>query len=178
MRSFIALDLPQEVKDYLFELQRKNKTKDATITWVAKKNLHLTLKFLGDIDQEKAEHIKERLQRIKVKKISARLNNIGSFSHDNTSVLWVGLEPEEDIIKLARNIDEETLDLIAREQSFKAHLTLGRAKGIKNKAAFSSFLKKITLEKITFTLDTFSFYKSTLTSQGPTHHILKTYTLH
>ena len=60
MRTFIALDLPEEIKEYLFSLQ-KNFLKDLKVKWVAKKHLHLTLKFLGettDFITEKAFQLK------------------------------------------------------------------------------------------------------------------------
>lgn len=178
MRCFIALDLPKEVKDYLFEFQRKSRTQDAKITWVAKKNLHLTLKFLGDINQEKIEKIKERLSIIASKQISARLDKLGIFPDEaQPRVFWIGITPEKEILKLAHQIDEETLDLVSSEQRFKAHLTLGRIKTLKSRKNFLEFVQKLNIEKMSFSLTSFTLYQSELTKQGPIYKIIATYSL-
>ncbi len=178
MRCFIALNLPKDVKDYLFDFQRKLKTKDAKINWVAKKNLHITLKFLGEINEDKLVKIKERLKKINFKKIKGNLDKIGFFPDiEEPHSLWVGLKPEENIVRLAQNIDEETLDLVASEQQFVAHLTLGRVKTIQKKIPFLALLKPLKIEKLPFTLESFTLYKSTLTSQGPIYEEIETYSL-
>ena len=178
MRCFIALNLPPNLKDYLFELQRKNKTKDAKINWVAKKNLHITLKFLGEISEDKLTEIKKRLLEIKAKTMNVKLSSIGVFPDEiDPRVLWVGLSPETDIVKLAQKIDEETLDLVSSEQQFTAHITLGRIKSIQHKANFKKFLKELKVDKIPCTVESFSLYKSTLSSQGPSYEEIERYSL-
>ena len=178
MRCFIALNLPQEVKDHLFELQRTTKTKDATIHWVAKKNLHLTLKFLGEINQEKVEEIKQRLHKLTFKKINVHINTIGFFPDEEAPrVVWIGIQPEAEIVKLAQLIDEETLDLVSGEQQFTAHLTLGRIKNIKSREKLKNVLKEMTVQKLSFTIDSFTLYKSTLSDQGPTYSMIENYEL-
>ena len=72
---------------------------------------------------------------------------------------------------------EETLDLASGEQQFVSHLTLGRIKSIQNKANFKSFLKEFKVEKIPCTIESFSLYKSTLSSQGPSYQEIEHYSL-
>ena len=73
MRCFIAIDLPDHVIDYLYEFQNKLKQLPAKIKWVEKKNLHLTLKFLGEIDDKKYEDLKEFLSKIHYNSFEANL---------------------------------------------------------------------------------------------------------
>ena len=178
MRYFIALDLPREIKDYLFTFQKDYKTKDAKLLWTAKKNLHLTLKFLGDLPETKLPDLQKILAAINAPQIQTKLSNIGVFpSEQEPKIIWAGLTPEQDILHLARTIDEETLHLASGEQRFKAHLTLARIKHIKAQQPFTAFLKTLTLKPHAFTLTTFTLYKSTLTNQGPTYTALHTYIL-
>ena len=66
MRAFIAVEMDKGIKDYLYGLQLKliKELKDNKISWVAKRNLHLTMKFLGGVDDEKIEEVKKRLEKI------------------------------------------------------------------------------------------------------------------
>lgn len=178
MRLFIAIDLPLDVKDYLYNLQKSFDKNLAKITWVSKKNLHLTLKFLGEIDASKLDEIKKILRNIKFSSFEVSLNNFTCFPDFSfPRVLWVALKPEDNIFKLAQLIDEETLLISKSDVQFKAHLTIGRVKTIKFKERFTEQLKKIKIEKIKFRIDSFTLYKSTLSAQGPSYDVVEKYKL-
>ena len=130
MRVFVAIELTREVKDYLFDLQKE--VKEAKITWVSKNNLHLTLKFISEIKEDKIPAIKEELSKIKHEKIKVNLGKIGFFPNQkNPKVIWVSLEPEDSIISIQQKVDEALLTLSPSEQRFQSHLTLGRIKQIR-----------------------------------------------
>ncbi len=176
MRLFIAIDLPDNVKDYLYDLQRSLNKNNGKVSWVHKKNLHLTLKFLGEVDDSKLDELKELLRIIKFKEFSANLNGFGAFpSLESPNVLWVGLKPEEEVIKLARFVDEETLLFSKSDVQFKTHLTIGRVKLIKFKKEFLTDLKKINVEKIKFKINSFTLYKSTLNNQSAVYGKVEEY---
>jgi RNA 2',3'-cyclic 3'-phosphodiesterase len=176
MRLFIAIDLPDNAKDYLYGLQRAFNKDNSKVTWVHKKNLHLTLKFLGEVDASRLDELEELLRKIKFKEFSAALDGFGAFpSLESPNVLWVGLKPEHEIIKLARFVDEETLLFSKSDVQFKTHLTIGRVKMIKFKKEFAEQLKKIKIEKIKFKINSFTLYKSTLTNQGAVYEKLEEY---
>ncbi len=178
MRLFIAIDLPEEAKKELVSIQEKIGSADAKISWVAKKNLHLTLKFLGEVSDENAANIKRVLKGIAVGSFELELNRFGAFpSIDNPKVLWVGLEPEKDVIKLAQKIDAETLNFSEQNAEFKAHLTIGRVKLIKFKKEFVEKLKKVKVFGIYFKIDSFTLYKSTLTREGAIYEVVEKYKL-
>ena len=65
MRLFVGIGLPKNIKDYLFELQRNIGSQYAKIKWVEKKNLHLTLKFLGEVHDDKFQELKDRFKDIR-----------------------------------------------------------------------------------------------------------------
>jgi|SRR3989344_3534828 len=177
MRCFLAIDLNDECKDYLFKLQ-KEFSKYLKAKWVEKRNLHLTLKFLGDIDENKLETVKRILFEIKFKRFKIYLNEIGVFPNEGfINVVWVGLKPENDIMDLQKKIDGALLCLFPQDQKFLSHVTLGRVKLIKNKTKFKEILKETKINKIGFEVNNFRLYKSELTKDGPKYHLLKEFKL-
>jgi RNA 2',3'-cyclic 3'-phosphodiesterase len=171
MRLFIAIDLPQEVKDYLFNVQKE--FKQAKVAWVSKKNLHITLKFLGDVEEDKVEQVREAIN-VSSKKITVSLGNLGFFPSESTpQVIWVSVEPEDEVVQLQQKIDGELLSLFPSEQKFRSHITIGRIKSLRRSKDFFESVKKIKIEKIEFTIDSFKLVKSELTKKGPMYEVLE-----
>jgi len=174
MRAFIAVNLPLEAKDYLFNL--KKQVKEAKISWVHKKNLHLTLVFLGEITEDQLNQLKDKLKQIKFKPIKGNLSQIGFFpNNNNPKCMWVSLEPAKEINQLQLLVDQETIGLAHNEQKFVSHITIGRLKGIKNKEKFKKSVEELELEKIEFTINSFQLIKSDLTRTGPKYTVLGEY---
>ena len=164
MRAFIAIDLPKGLKDYLFNLE--SQIKEAKITWVSKKNLHFTLKFLGDISESQLEELKKI--KTKQKKFLISLNEIGFFPNEKAPrVFWVSLDPENKIIALQQEIDEKLLNKFPSEQKFQSHITLGRIKSIRRKKDFFDSVNNLKIERNSFKVDAFQIVISSLTKNGP-----------
>lgn len=175
MRLFIAIDIPKEIKDKLFDLQKQIGSDLAKISWVHKKNLHLTLKFLGELPENKVEGIKERLRTIKLNSFEVELNSLGVFPNENRiRVIWVGLKSEH-IYELQIKIDQELLDLFSKDTRFQSHLTLGRVKFIKNKEKLKEKLKLKCDGR--FFVKKFKLIKSSLTREGPIYETIEEYKL-
>jgi len=175
-RIFIAFDVSDEARDYLFNLQ-KELSKFVKAKWVEKKNIHLTLKFLGEIDDEKLEKLKKELSKIKFKRFDVVLDELGVFPDENfTRVIWVGLKGEG-IFNLQKKIDEELLELFSQDQKFTSHITLGRVKAVKDKEKLKEFFSKIKIDEIKFTVDNFKLYRSELSKDGPKYYLLDEYGL-
>lgn len=178
MRIFIEIDLPQEIKDYLFQLQKQIGDKSAKIRWVAKKYLHLNLKFIGEISEEQLYDVKKKLEKVEFNKFKVSLDKIGFFpANDYIRVIWIGLKPEQDVIRLQQKIDGNLIGLFPGDQRFQAHLTLGRVKFVKNKNDFVEKFNKIEVNPIEFEIDEFKLMKSTLTKDGPIYEVLEVYKL-
>lgn len=174
MRCFIAFDLSKEVKDYLYGLQKKLNTRDVKVKWVAKKNLHGTIKFLGDISDEEIDRVGRILEKISFEPFELSLDGLGFFpSKDYIRVIWIGLKPVIKLRELQHLIDAETLSVAAMEQSFSEHLTLGRVKFIKNKERFRKTFIEIEIEPLKFKVDGFVLYRSELTKEGPKYFVIR-----
>lgn len=172
MRCFIAIDLPNEAKKELNRIQEeisKLANEKSKLKFVEPKNLHLTLKFLGELSDAEVNKIKETLRNIKFEKFSAKLSGIGVFpSPSYIRVVWVGLQPAQLLKELHDKIDSALAGIaIKREKRFESHITLARVKAIKDKAVFVKQLQAIEVKPIEFAVNSFTLKKSTLTKAGP-----------
>jgi len=180
MRCFIAIDLPKEVKEEINKVQAEiSKISDIKMKLVETENLHLTLKFLGEMDDVKVNQIKEALKGLKFKKFEGTLNQIGIFPTPNfIRVLWIGLEPSVLIKEMHAKIDEELSKLkIKKEKQFESHITLSRVRFVKDKEALIAKLKEIKVPKLLFNVENFVLKKSTLTLQGPVYEDVEKFEL-
>jgi|TARA_B100001964_G_scaffold245071_1_gene329674 2'-5' RNA ligase len=176
MRLFIAIKIPEDIKEYISELQKQIDTANNKISLVNKDNIHLTLKFLGEVQPNDIETIKESLNNVKFKSFSVHLNDVDVFPNENyIRVIWIGLEPEENILELQKNIDESLKSLFRKEKDFKPHLTLARVKYIEDKNNFINKLKNIKIENKKIDISNFRLVKSTLTPEGPVYEDLEVF---
>ncbi len=178
MRAFISVEVPKEVKDYLYELQKRIDGNDIKVKWVSKKNLHLTLKFMLNISEEDLEKVKDKLKEVKFSKFKLKLGGLGSFPGDRRiNVIWVGIKEDKELVKLQTKVDEVLVDIFPSEQNFSSHLTLGRVKAFKNKDKFLKRFKEIKIESLEFEVNEFLLMKSELTKDGPIYSVIEEYSL-
>ncbi len=176
MRCFVAIDMPEDAKDELRRLQEQIKqSRDAKASFA--KDFHITLKFLGELTPAKAEEVKKKLGSCRFKKISAALDGIGVFPDERRiRVVWVGVQPEDEILKLQKCVDESLQKDFSKEKGFKAHITLARIKHVKDKERFLQLLRNAAVTKIKFEINEFKLKRSTLTPEGPVYEDLEAYT--
>jgi 2'-5' RNA ligase len=170
MRCFISIELPEDIKNELGKIQAEiSKISDVKMRMVEEDNLHLTLKFLGEITDFQINQIKEILKELNFKKFNASLNSVGIFpSPSFIRVIWIGLEPSFMIKEMHARIDEEIAKLkLKRDYQFESHITLARVKFVKDKEKLVGRLKDIKVPALSFDVDSISLKKSTLARQGP-----------
>lgn len=172
MRLFIAIELNDEMKDYLFNLQKELKL-DAKIKWVGKKHMHLTLKFLGDVAEEKLNKIIELLSGVKFEAFEFGLKCLGVFDKSFPRVLFVDLWPTDKIMDLQFKVENMLKNLFEMDKRFKAHLTIGRIKFVKDKSKFLDIIERFKVKDIRTKVDSFCLIKSVLRKEGPEHTIIK-----
>ena len=178
MRCFIGILLPSEIRDYLFTIQKQIGQDYAKITWVAKKNLHLTLKFLGYPDEETLRLTRNILRSIQKPHFTVELGAIGWFpSDEKPRVVWIDLFPKKELMELHGDIELGFGSLFSRDERFAVHLTIGRIKRISQKEPFFHVLRDIHPKKYSFSITSFCLMKSILTASGPHYSILEEYPL-
>lgn len=174
-RTFIAVHIQPEKKlSELFD-ELRNKLADEQIRWVDANNLHLTLRFLGDTTIEQIEKVKQILKEIAedFSSFEFELKGLGYFqNHGRPRVLFVNIENDSAMKHLSAKIEERIPEagFECESRPFKAHLTLGRIKNIRNKPAFYSVVKKVEtglIQKVK--VSEFIYYESILKPAGPVY---------
>lgn len=174
MRAFIAIELPQHIKDVLYDVQKQFGKNYAKIKWVAKKNLHLTLKFFSSISPSKLEQVKERLSGFKFKPFNVKLGDLGFFpSEDYIRVIWIGLKDHGKLMDIQGNIELKLDKLYPKDERFAVHLTLGRVKLVKDKDNFLKLLKEVKIPNEEFEIRELVLMKSILTKDGPKYSVIE-----
>ncbi len=171
MRTFISINIPEEIRKEIKKVQ------DLLPEFFGKKtepeNLHLTLKFLGEIEENKIEEVKEKLREIKIEKFTTEIDEIGVFSEKFIRIVWLHMK---DCDNLQKQIDNALKNLFEPEKRFMSHLTIARVKKC-DKKKFLQELKKIKIEKIKFIVNDFYLMKSELATEGPIFSVLEEYNL-
>jgi len=167
MRTFISIDIPEEIRKEILKIQKQLPEFSGKIT--EKENLHLTLKFLGEISGGQAEKIKEELEKIKFKRFEAEISEIGVFDENFIRIVWLKIENCGNIQK---EIDDRLSFLFPKEERFMSHLTIARVKNIKDRKKFISGLGKIKTERKKFIVSEFYLKKSILAGSNPVYENL------
>ncbi|UCD16096.1 MAG: RNA 2',3'-cyclic phosphodiesterase [Candidatus Omnitrophota bacterium] len=172
MRAFIAIDLPQDIKEALKAKEAVLKKCDLAVKWVEAKNIHLTLKFLGDIKEDAVTPIKETIKKVasEFSPVRVSLLNFGFFPNEKRPRVFFVATDKEDVLKPIASKLEERLEEFGfkKEGRFKSHITLGRFKDYRNMDCLKKQIKNTSLGE-EFLIEGISFFKSTLTNSGPVY---------
>ncbi|MBA7684050.1 RNA 2',3'-cyclic phosphodiesterase [subsurface metagenome] len=172
MRAFISISIPKNIRKEIRKIQEN--LPEFFGKKIELENLHLTLKFLGDIGENKLEGVKEKLREIKFNQFKTEIDSIGVFSEKFIRIVWLHLTNCND---LQKEIDERLEDLFEKENRFMSHLTIARVKNVGNRGEFLENLRKIKIPKIKFVVGDFKLKKSVLTENGPIYETLKFFNL-
>jgi 2'-5' RNA ligase len=171
MRIFLAIDIPQnlkkEIKKFISECY---KIENRNIKYVEEENLHITLKFFGEVKKEKVKEIQNSFFRVKQPNFRLKLSKIGCFPDFNRAkVLWIGIEDSKELSNLFNLIEKQSINLGFKpeERDFKPHLTIARFKTQPNSNLINFLTDNIKKEFGEFCADRFILYESKLTPNGP-----------
>lgn len=172
VRVFIGFFLPEEIKEDVLQIQRKIPNFKGKL--IEGNNLHLTLKFLGEISEKDLNEVKEILKRVHFRRIECSIESLGFFSESFVRIVWLYLKNSED---LQKEVDEALKDLFKTENRFMSHLTIARIKSVRNKNEFIEKLKEINFDKVHFFIKEICLIKSELKKEGPEYEVLDKYIL-
>ena len=181
IRTFIAVETPisKEIKQVINELKKTQI--DAKL--VEPENMHLTLKFLGDTDEDLIGDIEKTIKDSakNIQSFQITLKNIGVFPNQNyIKVAWIGVENTETLKQIAETIDKklQNLGFEKEKRPFSAHLTIARVKSARNKEKLIQLINKYqNTEFQKIQIDKIIIKKSALTQKGPIYTNLKEITL-
>lgn len=173
IRAFIAIELSPQIKEELSKVQTDLKAVGADVKWTKPQSMHLTLKFLGNITQEKVEEIKKVLGGIssRHKPFDISLFKIGGFPKlEYPRVIWVGIDKGcSEAEAIAKDLEEELsqIGFEKEKRPFAAHLTLGRVKSPKGRSELVSKIVALDFTpSASCRVDRVILFQSTLTSKG------------
>jgi len=169
MRLFVAVDIDDNLRKNMTPLL-KLLSSFKGIKAVEPENLHITLKFLGEVDEIKLEKVKNELDKIEFSPFEIKFKGIGFFPNPNyMRVIWIGVEGDG-IYDLADKIEKSMKRVgFKKDKEFKAHLTVGRVKRIdqNSKSRLLKELEGYDVEYGKMTVKNFRLKRSTLTPKGP-----------
>lgn len=182
IRAFLAIDLDDDLKPKINKIMKEFKAIDTKIKYVELLNLHLTLKFFGDIDTEGLELLKGAINNVvsDFKPFNIKISSCGAFPNKNhIKVIWVGIEDDTILKDLHDKLDAEFNKLgFDKDKRFSTHLTIGRMKSAKNKNKVKNIIDEFeNIEIGEMVVDRISLKKSTLTPSGPIYEDLKVFEL-
>ena len=172
MRIFIAIELPSEIKSALAALQTELRRAGADVSWTKPENLHLTLNFLGEVDEKRIVEVEQACvsSAAEFQPFTLILNDTGVFPNARQPrVLWAGLSGEvENVVEIHRRLDER-LALIGfkrEEKRFHPHLTIGRLKSNKKIRELLALADEHRLPALSFVVAEIVMMKSELHPAG------------
>ncbi len=175
MRLFVAVDVPKEVEEEVKRLQDEIPENTGNFTKPDPGQSHITLTFLGDVNQSKVEEIKEKLDQVNFKPCTIKTNGLGFFPNENyIRVFWLGFEDNPRLEKLAENV-RKALPSFEDDHDFHAHVTLARVKSLPGKVAFKKDVEEMDVRDIEFQVDSFKLVKSELGREGPEYEVVEEY---
>jgi 2'-5' RNA ligase len=184
MRCFVAVKVADSVRDLIVRVQDSLRRADAHVKWVERENLHLTLKFLGDLADDQVASIRRLLaeEATRWRPMALQYAGIGAFpERGSPRVVWAGAVGDIDrLAGLTAAVERhaEAVGVPRERHPFVAHLTIGRVKSDRHLKRLQAALepqRQVPLGKDA--VDCFTLFQSTLTPDGPVYEVLETYTL-
>lgn len=177
LRLFIAIVPPLVVRERLAHLREQLRVLGADAKWVETENIHLTMRFLGEVESARASHISRALAEAASRHSAfpVRVQGSGVFpNRRRPRVVWVGLEGDLDALR-ALQVDIEAglvpLGFAPEARGFSPHVTLGRLRSETGARALVERLDALRGEVYgQFTVDRVVLMESKLSSRGPTYH--------
>ena len=162
-RLFVALRPPEHVRDLLIDVMDDG----ADFRWQSDDQLHLTLRFIGEVERPLANDLAIALAAVRAPAFELRLAGLGSFDRRSGGVLWAGVEPAEPVRALAAHVERicQAVGLPPERRAFHPHITLARWKGPRSREV-RAFLDGRPLASEPFPVDAFILYESRLSRHG------------
>ena len=176
IRLFTAVPIPAVFRQQLHAMGRSLPNARA----VPEEQIHITLRFIGEVEGTLFKDIRENLHSIKTSPFSVALQGVGHFPpRGKPRVIWAGLQPTDHLIKLKRKIDTCLIEcgLAPDTRKYSPHVTLARLNNPPMQRVTSFLAGNAFLRFEEFNVDTFHLYSSKLTNKGAIHMLEAKYPL-
>ena len=163
-RLFVAIRPPEDIRDLLIDAMDDS----ADFRWQGEEQLHLTLRFVGEVERPVANDLADALTAIHAEKFVLRIQGVGRFEQRNSGALWAGVEPKPPVAALAAKIERAcmTVGLEPERRAFHPHITLARWKGRRTREVKDFLERNHALKSDPFEVGRFTLFESRLSRHG------------
>src|SRR6185436_17891691 len=180
MRVFLAIDIPEEIRNRLAAMQSELRSAATSARWVAAESAHLTMKFIGEVSDKRREDIDAALAGLTWKEFPISVKGVGFFpGMRSPRIFWAGLQASS-MEGRSREIDirMERAGFDREKRAFRPHITLARAKTSRIESSLVKAAEKFAETDFgSFIADRCFLYQSTLKPTGSVYTKLKEYML-
>ena len=175
IRLFVALEIPEAVRTRLALLEGGV----PGARWASEEQMHLTLRFIGEVDENVAHDIDDALAGIRAPGFTLELAGVGEFGGKNPRALWAGVRSNEALLHLQKKIETalHRIGLPAEERKFSAHVTLARLRAAPREKIVQFLTHHALFASGPFPVSRFVLFSSQLGSGGSVYHAERTYPL-
>lgn len=182
VRLFIALIFPDEIKAALGRLIDELRPMGRGIKWVEPHNIHLTLKFIGEISEKKVDPIIDAVGDVLAGRagFEGHIAGCGGFPNlKRPRVLWVGLNGADPAVDIAKKLNHKLIPIGVKSEKkpLSPHLTLGRIRKPTDLSELTAYMENLNFDAGSVILDKVALVKSTLTPGGPIYENIKVFEL-
>jgi len=183
IRSFVAINLPSQVKERIDLMQKEWGALGPHVRWVTPENVHITLKFLGDVAEERVAAIGDALGGVaaQVSPFDFMVTSFGVFPNLRyPRIVWLGIGEGADrvaALQLAVEAEMERLGFAPEKRAFRPHITVGRMKSPRGRSILAELLQTDTRIDEQVDVSEIFLMKSQLRPTGPIYSILRTVSL-
>ena len=174
-RLFVAIRPPEPIRDLLIDAMDDS----PDFRWQEDAQLHLTLRFAGEVDRPLAEDLAAALRRIRSERFTARIAGAGRFEQRSSGALWAGVEPKTPLAALAAKVERacQSAGLEPETRAFHPHITLARWTGRRTRELQDFLERRSALSSEPFAVDAFGLFESHLSRHGAHYEEVARYPL-
>lgn len=174
-RLFVAIRPPEAIRDLLVDAMDDS----PALRWVGDDNLHLTLRFIGEVERPLATDIATALERIRSEPFDLRLTGLGCFDRRSGGALWAAVAPREPVAALAAKVERACVaaGVQAERRAFHPHITLARYGRDSRRDAEDFAKRQAALASPAFRVDRFTLFESHLSRHGPIYDAIAEFPL-
>jgi 2'-5' RNA ligase len=163
-RLFVAIRPPETIRDLLIDAMDDS----ADFRWQDEEQLHLTLRFIGEVERPVADDLADTLGRVRAPRMQLRVAGVGRFEQRNSGALWAAVDPKAPLAALAAKVERtcQSVGLEPERRAFHPHITLARWKGRRTREVHDFLESRRGLASEPFPVDRFILFESHLSKHG------------
>ncbi len=174
-RLFVAIRPPERIRDLLIDAMDDS----PALRWVGDDQLHLTLRFIGEVERPLADDVVAALARVRFPAFELAVKGVGRFEQRNGGALWAGVEPRAPVAELSAKVERACVaaGLAPERRAFHPHITLARWNRRNAEAVIAFERRHADLASSPFTVGEFILFESHLSRHGPHYKIVTAFPL-